>query len=195
MSIEIKFGVSKNQRGTVAKIFYDAFGDKFNIIFGNETNAIALIAECLDDEKTIVALKDGVAVGFSGLQYSGKSFIDPNMRQVVRAFGLSSFRVAVIGLFFLFKRTGGGNELLLESLAVSANERNQGIGRKLLQFTIDYARAKKFPKLKLEVIETNKNARRLYEKIGFVESKTHNIPYPISKIMGFGSVIEMVYQL
>lgn len=195
MSIEIKFGVPNNQRETVAKLFYEAFGDKFNLMFGGKTKTVAFVSACLDNTKTIVALQDGLVVGFSGLQYSGKSFIEGDMRQVVKVFGLGAFKVALIGSMFIFKRVGGGNELLLESLAVSSTERNKGIGKKLLQFTIDYARSKKFSKLKLDVIETNPKAKRLYERIGFVESEIHKVPYPFNVIMGFGSMSEMVYEL
>ncbi len=196
MSIEIKFGVPKNQRETVAKMFHESFGDKYDLMFGDETKTVAFVSACLDDSKTIVALKDDVAVGFSGLQHCGKSFIEDNAHEMVRVFGLASFKVMLIRSMFVFKRMGiDNNELLLEALAVSAKERNKGIGQKLLQFTIDYAKSKKFSHLKLDVINTNPKAKRLYERIGFVESKVQKIPYPFNVIMGFDSMSEMVYQL
>jgi len=118
-----------------------------------------------------------VAVGFSGLQHCGKSFIEDNVNELVRVFGLASFKVMLIRSMFVFKRVGSdNNELLFEALAVSAKERNKGIGQKLLQFTLDYARSKKFSHLKLDVINTNPKAKRLYERIGFVESNVQKIP-------------------
>jgi len=45
------------------------------------------------------------------------------------------------------------------------------------------------------VIETNQNARMLYERVGFKEAKVQKIPYPFSRLLGFGSVTEMVYRL
>lgn len=196
MSLEIKFGVPKNQRVTVAEMFHESFGDKYDLMFGDKTKTVAFVSAALDDSKTIVALKDGKAVGFSGLHYGGKSFIQSDGREIVRVFGLGAFKVLLIYSMFSFKRAGSDNkELLLETLAVSAKERNKGIGQKLLQFTIDYARSQKFSHIKLDVISTNPKAKSLYERIGFVESNVQKVPFPFNKLMGFDSMIEMAYEL
>ena len=195
MNLEIKFGAPKNQRARVAKIFYKSFEDTFSKFFGTQNKAITFISTCLRDDRTLVAFKDDVAVGFAGLEYSGKSFIDASLHQTVRIYGLEAVRIVLFGvIFWLFNRTKK-YELHLDSLAISANERNKGIGSKLLQSTIDHAQSKGFSQIKLEVIETNQNAIRLYERIGFKESKVQKIPYPFSKLLGFESVTEMIYML
>jgi ribosomal protein S18 acetylase RimI-like enzyme len=194
MNLQIRFGVPKNQRYIVANIFYESFEGKFSKIFGNKNKSGTFISTCLSDDRTLVALKDGFAVGFAGLQYNGKSFIDANLNQTLKIFGLGTLRVVLFGGIFLFNKAAK-NEILLDSIAVSADERGKGIGSKLLQSTIDHAQSKGFSQIKLEVIETNQNARRLYERIGFKETKVQKIPYPFSKLLGFGSVTEMIYSL
>jgi len=97
---------------------------------------------------------------------------------------------------FVLKRVGSdNNEVLLEALVVYAKELNKVIGQKLLQFTIDYVRSKNFSHLKLAVKKTNPKAKKLYERIGFVESKVQKSPYPFNVIMGFDSMSQMVYKL
>ncbi|MQY62377.1 GNAT family N-acetyltransferase [archaeon] len=194
MNLQIRFGVPKNQRYRVAKIFYETFEGTISKNFGNKNKFLLFTSKCLRDDRILVAFKDGLAVGFAGLQYDKKSFIDANLRQTLKIFGLGALRVALFGRMFFFNKAAK-NEILIDSIAVSANEQGKGIGSKLLQSTIDHAQSKGFSQIKLEVIETNQNARRLYERVGFKEAKVQKIPYPFSRLLGFGSVTEMVYRL
>jgi len=194
VNLQIRFGVPVNQRCRVAEIFYEAFEGKTSKIFVEKNKAVTFVSTYLRDDRTLVAFKDGVAVGFAGLQYGGKSFIDATLQQTVKIFGLGTLRVALFGGIFLFNRVRQ-NEIHLEAIAVSASEQGKGVGSKLLQATIDHALSNGFSQIKLEVIETNQNARRLYEKTGFKKFKIQRIPYPFSRLLGFGSVTEMIYQL
>ena len=47
MSIQIQPGITKNQRLTIAKIFYQSFKEKFTIIFGGPKKASKLIARLI----------------------------------------------------------------------------------------------------------------------------------------------------
>lgn len=194
VNLQIRFGVPDNQRCRVAEIFFETFEGKTSKIFGDKNKAVAFVSACLRDDRTLVAFKDGVAVGFAGLEYDKKSFIDAGLQQTVRIFGLGTLRVVLFGGIFLLTRARQ-NEIHLESIAVSSSEQGKGIGSKLIQATIDHAISKGFSQIKLEVIETNQEARKLYEKIGFKEFKVQKIPYPFSSLLGFGSVTEMIYRL
>jgi ribosomal protein S18 acetylase RimI-like enzyme len=194
LNIEISFGVPENQRVEVAKILYDTFEDKYRIFFGDKNKFLALASNCLRDDRTLVALKDGIAVGVAGLECEGKNFLDASLHQTVKVFGLGALRVGLFDALSHFTKTAK-NELLIDTLAVSADERGKGIGSKLFHSVIDYARSNGFYRIKLEVIETNQNARRLYERIGFTEFKVTKIPYPFNRLLGFGSVTEMIYML
>lgn len=194
MNIQIRFGVPENQRVEVAKILYDTFEDKFRIFFRNRSKFIAFASNCLRDDRTLVAFKDGVTVGAAGLEWEGKNFLDASFQQTVEVYGLGALRVGLLDILFLFTKPAK-NELLIDSLAVSEDERGKGIGSKLLGSVIEYARSNGFDRIRLEVVETNHNARRLYERIGFTEFKVQKIPYPFSRLIGFGSVTEMIYRL
>ena len=179
----------------MASILYDTFEDKFRLFFGSKHKFLAFASNCLRDDRTLVALKDGIPVGAAGLECDGKGFIDVSLRQTVDVFSLGALRVGLFAALFLFTKAAKKHEVLLDVLAVSADERGQGLGSKLIQFVIDYARSNGFYRIKLEVVETNPDARRLYERIGFKETRTLKIPYPFSSLLGFRSVTEMVYPL
>jgi ribosomal protein S18 acetylase RimI-like enzyme len=194
MTLQIKFGIPQNQRIKVARMFYDTFADKFHKIFGTQKKFIHFTLECLRDDRTLVAFKDGQVVGVAGLHYDGRSFIDANMEQAVKVFGLATLRVVLFGGLFFFKKADQ-NEVFIESLAVAASERGKGIGTNLIHAVIDYAKSNGFSQIRLEVVETNKKAKKLYERIGFTEDVVQYIPSPFNRIMGFGSVTEMTYTL
>lgn len=194
MSIQIHFGAPKDQRRKIAKIYYEAFQDKLGVIFGNKRKAETLFSTSLCDERILVAYKDGVAVGFAGLQYQGKKFMEPSLTQVVRIYGLETIRVLLFFFFSIFNNPKP-NQLYLEILAVSKDQQNKGIGTKLIQSTIEHARSKKIPQIKLEVVNTNPKAKKLYQRIGFRKAKDHKIPYPFNTLVGFRIITEMHYNI
>jgi ribosomal protein S18 acetylase RimI-like enzyme len=61
----------------------------------------------------------------------------------------------------------GGPETYLQELYVVPDLRGQGIGRRLLEETIEYARAAGASGIDLNTGETDTAARALYESIGF----------------------------
>ena len=65
-------------------------------------------------------------------------------------------------------------ELDIDAMGIDENYRNQGIGKKLLEYVKEYARENHDTDLRLTVNEENENARHLYEKVGF---KVKNIAY------------------
>ncbi len=58
-------------------------------------------------------------------------------------------------------------EAVIISMWVSPDARGQGVGERLARAAIDFARELGFPAVKLEVVDTNVAAIRLYERLGF----------------------------
>ena len=194
MSLQIRLGVPKNQRRRVAQIFYETFQDKLKRIFGNKQKFESLIASSLRDDRILVAIIDEVVVGFAGLHYHKKTYSDPSFSQIVKIFGLTTIRALLFLIVSSFNKPKP-HQLHLDTLAVSTEEQGKGIGTRLLQSTIDLARTQNISQIKLEVIQTNQKAKKLYEKIGFKTAKVTNIPYPFSYLIGFRSFDEMHYNL
>ncbi len=64
-----------------------------------------------------------------------------------------------------------GNEFYLDTISVSPHCQGQGIGSKLLQYAITFAKDNGFKQVGLLVDLENPDAQRLYERVGFVLGK------------------------
>ena len=86
----------------------------------------------------------------------------------------------IVGTFVLNDDPGGtyedaawekelppGAYMVCHALASAADLRGRGIGKKMVQFCIDYAKDHGYRAVRLDVVPTNIPARRLYESCGF----------------------------
>ena len=194
VSIQIQFGVPNNQRVTAATIFYESFQDKFGRVFGDRRKATQLLSRIIREDRILVALNDGQVVGFAGLHYQGKNFLECKFTEVARIYGLTAVRVMIYFLIAVLNELQP-NQLHLEVLAVREHHRSKGIGTILLRSTIDFAQHKGFSQIQLEVVNTNPLAAKLYERIGFKKVKDRKIPYPFNILTGFNTITEMHYNL
>ena len=86
----------------------------------------------------------------------------------------------IVGYMIISLKEGKKNgykyrkELAIDALGVDKDYRNQGIGKKLLEFIKEYAKDNGCTDLRLTVNEENVNAIHLYKKVGF---KVKNIAY------------------
>ncbi|XZF74943.1 N-acetyltransferase family protein [Bacillus sp. AL-1R] len=69
--------------------------------------------------------------------------------------------------------------LLVNSLCVDVASRKKGIGRKLMQSVIDFAKELKVDSIELGVSESNQNAIHFYESIGMV-TKNRKMEFRLS---------------
>lgn len=66
------------------------------------------------------------------------------------------------------------NTIYLSYLVVKERYRNQGIGTKMIQYACQISKNKGYSYIILNVDNDNPNAKRLYEKLGFVAVETDN---------------------
>jgi ribosomal protein S18 acetylase RimI-like enzyme len=194
MSIKICLGARLKQKEVIAELAFSTLGDFMNDFLRSKREVVTLVSGSLRDDRLLVALKDDVVVGFSGLEHSGKSFINISFREAARILGLKAYAVVIFRFVMIFNRVSP-SQVHVQSLAVSEKERSRGIGSRLLHFSMDYARSRGFAQVKLEVTGANPRARRLYNRMGFIETKVQTVPYPFSRLVGIGKVIEMIYDL
>ena len=67
--------------------------------------------------------------------------------------------------------------LVVYTLAVHPDFHHQGVGKKIMEFIIDYASRKGMKAVRLDVYEKNAPAIRLYEKFGFCYIDTVDLGY------------------
>ena len=82
----------------------------------------------------------------------------------------------------------------MDGIAVAPDMRGQGIGARLLDLITDYAADQQFETIRLDVVDTNPQARKLYERKGFVATKTEQFEW-LRWLLGFGAVTTMVKSL
>ena len=97
-------------------------------------------------------------------------------------------------VFSLYDRKAQESELLMDGIVVDQEMRGKGIGTKLLEKLKHYARENGFSSIRLDVIDTNPAARRLYERQGFVTKRTERFGY-LRWLLGFGAATTMAYRV
>jgi ribosomal protein S18 acetylase RimI-like enzyme len=190
--IEIHLGLPERYRRQAAELFYEAFREKFQPLMTSSEHGVTILAKGLVPEMMIVALAGQQIVGAAGLYYHKKVFCNPGLSSFVEEFGwLSGFFRFVMFLLFI---VGGDHDLTIDAIAVTASMRGKGVGTQLLEVVFDFARQNGFKSVSLEVVDTNPAARRLYERLGFVPTKTRKYPY-LRNLMGFSTATMMVKEI
>ncbi|MDQ3220808.1 MAG: GNAT family N-acetyltransferase [Acidobacteriota bacterium] len=82
----------------------------------------------------------------------------------------------------------GHNTIELKRIYVLERVYGKGVGSKLLEYCLSLAKDRGFESLWLQVWEQNPRAQRFYEKYGFEEVGTVNVPY--GDVMGTNLVLE-----
>ena len=75
---------------------------------------------------------------------------------------------------------------------MSPGARGGGVGTKLLEELKLFAAREGFRTIRLDVINTNDGARRLYERLGFIPTKTSHFRY-LRWLLGFSAATTLEY--
>lgn len=78
--------------------------------------------------------------------------------------------VGMVSLLFTISTAEGGPACWLEDMVVRPEKRGDGLGSRLLQSAIDYARTHRFSRITLLTDKVNAGAIRFYGRHGFKES-------------------------
>jgi ribosomal protein S18 acetylase RimI-like enzyme len=187
--VEIRLGLPAVYRHQAASLCYETFRPKFEPILDSPEHGIAILEAGLKSDLILMAVQQDRLAGVVGLEYDGHYFFDLKRAAFVREFGWLRGLIKMI-LLIPFARHHHEGDLTIGAIAVHASGRGQGVGTQLLQAVFDYAREKGFHSVSLEVVDTNPGARRLYERLGFVATKTRQYPF-LRQIMGFSAATTM----
>lgn len=163
--------VDRRQIEQAAAIFYEAFRPKLDHLeFMTRTPAQAqrIMTESFRPELGFFAVRAGEVIGLAGTQIRGRAFLDVPFAIWRREFGLFG------GLRRHLMRTIGAlftpvpaDAVRVQGIAVAAAARGLGVGTLLLDHIDQYARDHGLAAVVLEVVDTNPDAQRLYERLGF----------------------------
>ncbi len=191
----VQGGMPERFRGKAALLYDEAFGPKLSVAVRSGEKRIALLEESMVPAFALVALAGDELAGVAGFQTPEGSFTgglvsgSAAYKNLVSQLGYLKASWAA-AIFSLYERKAKPGELLMDGIAVRSDFRGQGIGGRLLDDIAVYARENGYERVRLDVIDTNPGARKLYERKGFQAVKTHNFSY-LRWLLGFGGSTTM----
>ena len=177
-----------------AELYESAFGQKFSRAIQNRSDRIALIRDGFKSDFAITAFHDDRLVGLAGY-HTQSGYLTSGMtgRAILRRLGLvRGIRACLI--LSLYERTPAPGELVMDGVAVLSTYRGRGIGTELLERIIRFAAKHGYLTVRLDVIDSNPSARKLYERFGFEVTRQESYPY-LSSVLGFSGSASMEYRI
>ena len=187
--IRVGIGFEPRHRHAAAQLYWDAFGLKLEHVIGPRSQGVALIERTLEADRAVTAFQGDILVGLAGFHLEGRALTEISVRDIIREFGIwSSLRR--IAWAALLERSPEPDELLMDGIVVRADRRGHGVGTKLMLRMFDLALEHGKRVVRLDVVDTNPAARKLYERLGFVEVRTERVPF-LRRVMGFSAATTM----
>jgi GNAT superfamily N-acetyltransferase len=190
-SIRIQRGLPEALRDQAAGLYYEAFRQKLAPIFGDEAAAKRILAADFDGRYALVALDGERLVGIAGVQHDGGHLTALKWASFRGHFGLLAGSGRYL-LLALLSRPQSPRELLMDGIVVDAVARGQGIGALLLDAVIAYARERGDQRVRLDVVDTNPDAQRLYARKGFVAVDSKQYGW-LTRWLGFTGSTTMIF--
>lgn len=192
---KIQHRFSSKQTVKAVYLYHQAFGDKIAIAVKNKPKRLELLSDSLNPDFAFVAI-DGKneLVGIAGFQTVKGSLTNGiTYKQLIVKLGFLKGHWAAI-IFILFDRKLREGQLLMDGISVDVTMRSKGIGTKLLNAIKTYALDNKFETIRLDVIDTNPRAKKLYLSLGFKVIDIQSFPY-LKKLLGFSGVTTLEYKI
>ncbi|MEM7009648.1 MAG: GNAT family N-acetyltransferase [Thermodesulfobacteriota bacterium] len=194
-SIRYQLGIPEDCRQKAAQLYAEAFSQKFMPIIGSKEKLIGILYDAIKPECGIAALKDEQLVGLCGFYHNGISFTaGMSSSVIIKHLGYIKGTWAILLLWILYERKPAAGELWMDGIVVDTDMRGKGVGRNILEQLNSFAKEKRYKCIKLDVIDTNNRAKKLYESQGFVETKTSYHPY-LKPFFGFSASATMIKSL
>ena len=192
--IRIDKGLPDNLRPQAAELYWQAFGGKLGRVLGPRDLALAYLVRVMRSDHCLTALApDGALLGIAGFKTAQGTFAGGSQSDLIAIYGPVGGRWRAFTLRLLGNDTDT-TRFLLDGLCVAPHARGQGVGTALLEAMATEGRARGYPALRLDVVDTNDRARALYERRGFVLDRTAPIG-PLRHIFGFNAAHTMVRPL
>ena len=192
-------GLPENYRSEAALLYDAAFGEKFSAAIKSEKQRIAFLEDSIIPEYSITAIHNDKLVGVAGFSIPEGSFTggffkgNEAYKELISRLGFLKGTWAALVLS-LYERKPVPGELLMDGIAVNDNYRGKGIGSGLLNEITRYAQENKYGQVRLDVIDTNTRAKKLYERKGFKAVETVKFPY-LKWLLGFSSSTTMTLNI
>ncbi len=190
-TVELVHGIPEAMRPSAVSLYDDAFGQKFAVAIPSGETRTSLLAESLNLTFAFGAISNNQLVGLAGYKTCDGSFTDGmTYRLLLKHAGLLRGNWAAL-VFSLYERSLTAGQMLMDGIVVDASMRGRGIGTRLLNEISTFAKSNDCASVRLDVIDTNPNARRMYERNGFTAIRTERFEY-LRWLLGFGASTTLV---
>jgi ribosomal protein S18 acetylase RimI-like enzyme len=181
-------------RAEVARLYDAAFGAKLALAIPDSASRVRVLAEGFDPSHGFVALRGTHVLGIAGFATRRGALTSGIDLALLRTRLGTPAAIRALAVLALFHRGRQEGELLMDGLAVSPMARGGGIGTRLLERLTQFAATEGFRTIRLDVIDTNERARRLYERLGFVPTRTSQFAY-LRWLVGFSAATTLEYRV
>lgn len=194
MTVTIHRGLPVALRPQGAALYWEAFGVKLGRVLGPQARALAFLDRVIEADQCLIAVDEGGALlGLVGFKTTHGSFAGgtwDDLRAIYGRWG-GFWRGSVL---WALNREIENDRFLMDGICVAGAARGRGVGTALLGAVYDEAAARGYRSIRLDVIDSNARARALYEREGFLPTKTERLGV-LKHVFGFASSTTMVRPL
>lgn len=194
MGVVIFSGLHAHLRAPAAQLYWEAFGGKLGRVLGPDDRALAFFERVIRNDHCIAALdENGALLGLAGFKTPAGSFAGGSWADLRAVYGRFGGRWRGLLLRFLGREIDN-DRFLVDGICVTRTHRGQGIGGLLLGALYQEASARGYRSIRLDVIADNWRARALYERHGFLSTRTVKLGI-VRYFFGFTASTTMVRPL
>lgn len=194
-SFEYRIGLPEQYRLRAAELYEGAFRQKFLPVIKSTEKTVEILVDSIIPEYAVAAIENERLIGIAGFHGRGGYFTGGGSSNgIIRRLGLMRGLWTILILGIIYERKPAPGELLMDGIAVDESYRGRGIGTGIMNRLFKYGLDEGYGTVRLDVIDINDRARRLYEKVGFKAVKTDYHPY-LKEFIGFSSSTIMVKEL
>lgn len=194
MTVKLRRGVLEAHRAAAATLYWEAFEGKLGPMLNPPDRGRAFLEKVIDPVFAVSAVApDGTLLGLSGFKTRRGAFVGGTFGDLRADYGLLG-AVWRAPLLSVLERTAAAGQLLMDGICVDASARGQGVGSALIGEILEVARDLGMSEVRLDVIDTNPGAMRLYRRLGFEVTDWHDLG-PLGGLFGFRRAATMVRQV
>lgn len=192
--VTIFSGLHAHLRVPAAQLYWDAFGGKLGRVLGPDDRAVAFLERVIRADLCLSAVDGaGTLVGIAGFKTPLGSFAGGTWADLRAIYGPLGGRWRGLVLRLLSSDIDN-DRFLVDGICVVRAFRGRGIGSQLLAALYREATARGYPSVRLDVVAENWGARALYERHGFVPTRTVKLGF-VRFFFGFAASTTMVRPL
>lgn len=194
MAVTIYHGLHPHLRADAARLYWEAFGGKLRAVLGPDARALAFFERVIRADLCFAALDgEGGLVGLAGYKTARGSFAGGGWADLRAIYGPRGGLWRGLVLWAL-NRELDNDRFLIDGICVARSHRGAGVGTRLLAALCAEARTRGYPSIRLDVIDANWRARALYERQGFLATRTESLGL-LRHVFGFSASTTMVRPL